>query len=49
MRPPMRPEASYTVLADTEVGELERAIQAGDAGADDDNRRFGRRERERAG
>ena len=32
--------------ADTEVGELERAIQAGNAGAHDDNRRFGSRERE---
>ena len=31
---------------DTEVSELERAIQAGNAGADDDNGRLGRRERE---
>ena len=32
--------------ADAEIGELERAIQAGDAGAHDDNRRFASRERE---
>ena len=46
MRPPMRPDASHTVLRMPAIGELERAVQAGDADADDDNGRLDRGERE---